>query len=187
MTTIPSILSESESRMKKSVEALKKELINVRTGRASPALLDGIDVLYYNTPTPINQVATITVPEARTIVIQPWDKQAMQDIEKAILKSDLGLTPNNDGKVIRINLPIPTEERRRELVKTVSKRVEDGHIAVRNIRRDGMDSIKAMEKDKDLSQDDSKRAQEQLQKLTDAYIQEMDTLRKEKEAEVMEI
>lgn len=187
MTTIPSILSESESRMKKSVEALKKELVNVRTGRASPALLDGIDVVYYNTPTPINQVATITVPEARTIVIQPWDKQAMQDIEKAILKSDLGLTPNNDGKVIRINLPIPTEERRRELVKTVSKRVEDGHIAVRNIRRDGMDSIKAMEKDKDLSQDDSKRAQEQLQKLTDTYIQEMDTLRKEKEAEVMEI
>ncbi|MBM3944369.1 MAG: ribosome recycling factor [SAR202 cluster bacterium] len=187
MTTIPAILSDSENRMKKSVETLKKELSGIRTGRASPALLEGITALYYGTPTPINQLATITTPEARVIVIQPWDKQAMKDIEKAILMSDLSLTPNNDGQVIRISIPIPTEERRRDLVKTVGKRVEDGHIAVRNIRREGMDKIKAMEKEKTLSQDDSKRGQEQLQKLTDTYVQAMDALRKDKEAEVLEI
>ena len=187
MTTVTTVLSDSESRMKKSVEALKKELTNIRTGRASPALLDAVEALYYGTPTPIAQMATITVPEARVIMIQPWDKQAMGDIEKAILKSDLGLTPNNDGQAIRVTLPIPTEERRRELVKTVSKRVEEGHISVRNIRRDGMDSIKAIQKNKELSEDDSRRAQDQLQKLTDTYIQFMDTLGNEKEAEVMEI
>jgi ribosome recycling factor len=187
MTTVPTLIADSEAKMKKSLEALRKELGTIRTGRASPALLEGVTVQYYGTPMPINQLGTITVPEARVLVIQPWDKQAMKDIEKGILASDLGLTPSNDGTVIRITLPIPTEERRRELVKTVGKRTEEGHIAVRNIRREGMDKFKAMEKNKELSEDQSKKAQEQLQRLTDSYIQKMDALRKEKEAEVMEV
>lgn len=187
MTTVSTLIVDSEAKMKKSLESLRKELASVRTGRASPALLEGVIVEYYGAPMPINQLATINVPEARVLLIQPWDKQALKDIEKGILASDLGLTPNNDGTVIRINIPVPTEERRRDLVKTVGKRTEEGHVAVRNIRREGMDRFKAMEKNKELSEDLSKKAQEQLQRLTDSYIQKMDALRKEKEAEVMEI
>jgi ribosome recycling factor len=187
MTTVPTLIADSEAKMKKSLESLRKELGTIRTGRASPTLLEGVTVQYYGTPMPLNQLGTITVPEARMLVIQPWDKQAMKDIEKGILASDLGLTPTNDGTVIRITLPVPTEERRRELVKTVGKRTEEGHIAVRNIRREGMDKFKAMEKSKELGEDQSKKAQEQLQRLTDSYIQKMDGLRKEREAEVMEV
>lgn len=187
MPTIPEILADAESRMKKSVEALTKELDSIRTGRASPVLLESVIVSYYGSPTPVNQLASISVPEARVLLIQPWDKQAIKDIEKGILASDLGLTPSNDGIVIRINLPIPTEERRRELVKMVGKRVEEGHVAVRNIRRDGIERLRLMEKNKELGQDEGRRAQDQLQRLTDTYIQKMDSLRKEKEAEVMEV
>ena len=187
MAEVEEILSETSSRMAKSVEALRRDLNSIRTGRASPALLENLRVAYYDVPTPLNQLASISVPEARVLLIQPWDKQSMKEVEKSILTSDLGLVPNNDGTVIRINIPTLTEERRRELVRLVGRKVEEAHVAVRNIRRDSLERFRAMERNKELSQDDGKRAQEQLQKLTDAHIGEMDTLRADKEAEVMEV
>ena len=142
---------------------------------------------YYGVPTPLNQLASISVPEPRVLMIQPWDKQAMKDVERSVLKSDLGLVPTNDGNVIRINIPTLTEERRRELVRLVGRRVEDGHVAVRNIRRDSLARFRGMEKSKELSQDESRRSQEQLQSLTERFIDQMDSLRADKEAEVMEV
>lgn len=187
MATVPEELAQTSSRMEKSVEALKREMGTVRTGRASPALVENIMVDYYGVPTPLNQIATVSVPEARTLMIQPWDKAAIKEVEKSILKTDLGLTPNNDGTVIRLNVPTLTEERRREMVRLVGRKVEEGHVAVRNIRRDSLERLREMERQKELSQDELHRAQEQLQKLTDSYSDQMNTIRKEKEAEVMEI
>jgi ribosome recycling factor len=142
---------------------------------------------YYGVPTPLNQLASISVPEPRVLMIQPWDKQAMKDVERSVLKSDLGLVPTNDGNVIRISIPTLTEERRRELVRLVGRRVEDGHVAVRNIRRDSLARFRGMERSKELSQDESRRSQEQIQSLTDRFIDQMDSLRADKEAEVMEV
>ena len=187
MATVEEILSDTDSRMQKSTEALKRELNTIRTGRASPALVENLMVDYYGVPTPISQLASISVPEARVLMIQPWDKQALKDVEKSILKSELGLTPNNDGNVVRINIPILTEERRRDLVKIVRRKVEEAHVAVRNVRRDSLERFREMEKAKDVSQDEGKRAQDQLQKLTDAYISQTDAQREEKESEVMEV
>lgn len=187
MTTTPEVLAETEARMKKSVEALTRELASIRTGRASPALVENITVDYYGVPTPMNQLASISVPEARVLTITPWDKQSMKEVEKSLMKSELGLVPNNDGSAIRINIPTLTEERRRDLVKIVARKVEEAHVAVRNIRRDSLESFRSMEKDKELSQDESRRAQEQLQRLTDAFIGQTNELREEKEAEVMEV
>ena len=187
MATATEVLAETDGRMRKSVEALGRELNSVRSGRASPALIENLTVEYYGTPTPLNQLASISVPEARVLMIQPWDKQGLADVERSILKSDLGLVPNSDGTVIRINIPTLTEERRRELVRLVGRKVEEGHISVRNIRRDSLEMIRGMEKDKALSQDDSRRAQDQLQQVTDRYIARMDALREDKEAEVMEV
>ena len=187
MATIEEVLSETDSRMTRSVEALKREMGTIRTGRASPTLVESLMVDYYGVPTPLNQLASISVPEARVIMIQPWDKQAMGDVEKGILKSDLGLMPNNDGTVIRINIPTPTEERRRELVRMVGRKVEEGLVSVRNVRRDSLEQYRKMEKDKDISQDEGRRAQEQLQNLTDGYSEQMSVLKAEKEAEVMEV
>ena len=187
MATVQEVLSDTSARMQRSVDALTKELNSIRTGRASPALVEELQVDYYGTPTPLNQLASISVPEARLLQIQPWDKQSLADVERGILKSDLGLVPNNDGTMIRINIPTLTEERRRDLVRLLAKRVEDAHVSVRNIRRDSLEGLRGMEKDKSLSQDDDRRAQEQLQDLTDAYIDKMDALRVEKEAEVMEV
>ena len=184
---VQEVLSEIESRMKRSVEALKRELSSIRTGRANPALVDNLMVDYYGVPTPLNQLASITIPEARVLMVQPWDKPSLADVEKAILKSDLGLVPNNDGAAIRMSIPTLTEERRRDLVRLVGRKVEDAHVAVRNIRRDGLERLRKMEKDKSLSSDDGKRAQEQLQALTDTYIGAMDDLREGKESEVMEV
>ena len=184
---VQEVLSETESRMKRSVEALKRELSSIRTGRANPALVDNLMVDYYGVPTPLNQLASITVPEARVLMVQPWDKPSLADVEKAILKSDLGLVPNNDGAVIRMSIPTLTEERRRDLVRLVGRKVEDAHVAVRNLRRDGLEQLRKMGKDKSLSSDEGKRAQEQLQALTDAYIGAMDDLREGKESEVMEV
>jgi ribosome recycling factor len=173
--------------MSKSVDALRRELNTIRTGRASPVLVETLMVDYYGVPTPLNQLASISVPEPRVLMIQPWDKQAMKDVERSVLKSDLGLVPTNDGNVIRISIPTLTEERRRELVRLVGRRVEDGHVAVRNIRRDSLARFRGMEKSKELSQDESRRSQEQIQSLTDRFIDQMDSLRADKEAEVMEV
>jgi ribosome recycling factor len=187
MPTIPEVLSDTDSRMRKSVEALKRELDSIRTGRASPALVENIMVDYYGVPTPLNQLASISAPETRVLMIQPWDKQSLKNVEKGILKSELGLVPSNDGNAIRIVLPILTEERRRELVRLVSRKVEDANVAIRNIRRDSLDRFREMERGKEISQDDARRAQEQLQKLTDSYVAQMNSLRRDKEAEVMEV
>ncbi len=184
---IDEVHSELKSSMDKSVDALQKDLKRIRTGRASLALLDGIMVNYYGSPTPINQLATLSIPEPRQIVIQPWDSQAVPDIEKAILKSELGLTPMNDGKVVRINLPPLTAERRKELVKLVRKMGEEFKVQLRNHRRDANEMYKEMKKDKEISEDDLHKAQEKVQKTTDEYISKIDGVTSQKESEIMEI
>lgn len=181
------LFSDAERRMQKAVEALKQDLGSIRTGRANAALLERISVDYYGTPTPINQVATISVPEARLLVIQPWDKKMLTDIEKAIQKSDLGINPNNDGQVIRLNIPPMNEERRRDLVKTLHKKLDEHKVAVRNIRRDVHDKLRDREKKKEVSEDELKRSTDRLQKLTDRFIDEMDKVGKTKELEILEV
>ena len=187
MATVPEVLSDTDSRMQKSVQALSKDLGSIRTGRASPAVVENILIDYYGVPTPLNQLASISVPEARVLMIQPWDKQSFKDVEKGILRSDLGLVPNSDGEVIRINIPGLTEERRRELVRLVGRKTEEAHVAARNIRRDSLERLREMERNKELSQDESRRAQEQLQKVTDTIIGQMDSLREKKGVEVLEV
>ena len=184
---IDKILTEAKVHMEKAVDALHTELMTIRTGRASPSLIERLHVEYYGVSTPLNQVATITVPEARLLVVQAWDKSAMPAIEKAILKSELGLNPTNDGKVIRVMIPYLSEERRKELIKLVHKKVEDGHVAVRNCRRDAMESLEKMEKAKEISEDECKRAKEKLQKLTDGYIEKVNDTGQAKEEEVLEV
>jgi ribosome recycling factor len=183
---IESIYQETRERMEKSIAALEKELKRVRTGRASLSLLDGIKVDYYGTPTPLNQMASLSVPESRLINIQPWDVSVIKDIEKAILKSSLGLTPSNDGKLIRIAIPPLTEERRKELVKVVNKMCEEGKISLRNIRRDSNENLKGLKKDGDISEDEAFKAQDQVQKITDEYTKQVDDICKEKEKEILE-
>jgi len=178
---------KTTERMEGAIDALKKEFGSVRTGRASLALLDGITVDYYGNPTPLQQVASLSVPESRQIVIQPWEQRVISEIEKAIMKSDLGLTPTNDGKVIRINIPPLTEERRRQLVKVVKKRAEEAKIAIRNIRRDSNEELKKLEKEQHLSEDDAKKFHAEIQKLTDASIAKVDEVLKHKENEIMEV
>ncbi len=180
------ILTSHEARMQKAIENLRHELASVRTGRASPSLLDRVTVEYYGVPTQVNALANISAPEPRLLVIAPFDKSTMGAIEKAILKSDLGLTPTNDGRVIRLAIPQLTEERRREMVKIVKKRTEEGKVALRNLRRDALEEIKKAEKDKQISEDDMKRGQERLQKLTDSYIAKADDVGQHKEQEIME-
>lgn len=174
-------------RMDKAIESLKKDIAGIRTGRASLGIFEGITVDYYGTPTPINQVATMSVPESRLIIIQPWDPKMIAEIEKAILKSDLGLNPSNDGKIIRIAIPPLTEERRKQIIKQVHKRVEEAKIAVRNIRRDSNDEVKKLEKEKKMSEDDAKKTLEEIQKLTDSYIKRTDEINSHKEKELMEV
>lgn len=185
--TIKEVLADAEARMAKSTDALKRELATIRTGRASPALLDKIRVDYYGVPTPVNQMANITASEARMLVIQPWERNQVGPIEKAILKSDLGLTPTNDGNAIRLAIPALTEERRHDLVKLVHKRVENGRISLRNIRRDAQEAIRTLEREKSISQDEMIRARDQLQKVTDAFIEQANAIGQEKEAEVLEV
>jgi len=183
---IESIYQETKDNMGKSINALKNEFNKVRTGRASLTILDGIRVDYYGTLTPLNQMATLAVPESRLITIQPWDVSVIKEIEKAILKSDLGLTPSNDGKIIRISIPPLTEERRKELVKVINKISEDHKIAVRNIRRDSNELLKGLKKDGDISEDDAFKAQDQVQKITDEHIKLIDDVNKDKEKEILE-
>lgn len=183
---IESIFQDTRESMEKSIVALKNELNRVRTGRASLSILDDIRVDYYGTLTPLDQMASLSVPEGRLITIQPWDVSIIKEIEKAILKSDLGLTPANDGKLVRISIPVLTEERRKQLVKVVQKKGEEHKIAVRNIRRDSNDLLKGLKKDSDISEDDAFRAQDQVQKITDEHIKRMDEICKEKEQEILE-
>jgi len=173
--------SEIESKMNKTIEVLKQNFSEVRAGRANPAILNRISVEYYGTPTPINQVAGISVPEARLIMIQPWDASILKDIEKAILASDIGINPNNDGKVIRLAFPELTEERRKELLKDIKKTAEEAKVAVRAIRRDGIDKAKAMQKNSEITEDDLRGAEDTIQKLTDRKIEEIDKVLAEKE------
>lgn len=181
------VITATTQKMEKSLEAFKQELTKIRTGRASLSLLDGIKVEAYGSPMPLNQVGTLTIPESRQIVIQPWDPQLMSGIEKAILKSELGLTPVNDGKVIRINIPQLTEERRKELVKVVKKIAEEYRVAVRNHRRDAIDILKKQKKNKEVSEDEQFRLQDEAQKETDSFIKKIDKVAAEKENEVMEV
>ena len=181
------IIKDAETRMKKSVANLKDEFNSMRTGRASTALFEKIKVDYYGQPTPLNQAATISAPEARLIVIQPWDKSLLGEIEKAIQKSELSVNPNNDGKVIRINIPPLTEDRRKELVKVAKNTAEQSKVAVRNIRRDANDELKKQAKDGDISEDEEKRGTDEIQKLTDKYTEEIDSLLESKEQEIMEV
>ena len=181
------VLGDAERRMQKAVEALKQDIASIRTGRASSALIERITVDYYGTPTPINQVASISIPDARLLVIQPWDRKLLTDIEKAIQKSDLGINPNNDGQVIRLAIPPLNEERRREMVKTLHKKLDEHKVAIRNVRRDAHDKFREREKKKELSEDELKRSTERLQKLTDRYIDEMDKVGKSKELEILEV
>jgi len=181
------VILEMAEKMDKSLDAFKHELTKIRTGRASLSLLDGIKVEAYGSSLPLNQVGTLTIPESRQIVIQPWDPQVTSAIEKAILKSELGLTPVNDGKVIRINIPQLTEERRKELVKVVKKVAEEYRVAVRNHRREAIDTLKKLKKDKELSEDEQFKLQDEAQKETDSYIAKIDKVAAEKESEVMEV
>lgn len=176
-----------EERMNKTLSVLEENFSEIRAGRANPAILNKITVEYYGVPTPINQVAGISVPEARLIVIQPWDVSVLKEIERAILASDIGLNPNNDGKVIRLSFPELTEERRKELVKDIKKIAEESKVAIRAIRRDGIDEAKAMEKESLITEDELKKAEDQIQKLTDKKIAEIDVITEKKEKEIMSI
>jgi ribosome recycling factor len=178
---------KTADRMDRTIEALRKEFSSIRTGRASLALLDGIMVNYYNTLTPLQQLASLSIPESRQMAIQPWDPKTIPDIEKAILKSDLGLTPMNDGKMIRMSIPLLTEERRKQLVKMVKKKAEEAKVAVRNIRRDTNEDLKKLEKEKHISEDEVKKAQDEIQKITDSHITRVDDVLANKEKEIMEV
>ena len=184
---IDDALLDATERMEKAAEALRRDLATIRTGRASPALVEHMKVDYYGTPTPLNQLATISTPEARLIVIQPWDRGSIGAVEKAILKSDIGLNPSNDGTVIRLAIPQLTEERRRDIAKQVRKRVEEARVEVRNIRRDCHDHIRRLEHEHEISQDDLHRAETDLQKLTDDHVKEIDKVGHEKEEEVLAV
>lgn len=183
---IDEIYQETKEGMGKTVAALKKELQRIRTGRASLSILDGIKVDYYGTPTPLNQMATLAVPEGRLITIQPWDVSVIKEVEKAILKSDLGLTPSNDGKILRIAIPPLTEERRKELVKVIHKICEEHKVTVRNTRRDSNELVKSLKKDSEISEDEAFRSQDEIQKITDEYIKLIDECYSEKEKEILE-
>ncbi|MDD3653060.1 MAG: ribosome recycling factor [Desulfotomaculaceae bacterium] len=184
---IKEIINDAEGNMKKTVDVIKKEFASLRAGRAVPALLDKISVNYYGVPTPVNQLANISVPEARLLVIQPWDKGVLHEIERAIMKSDLGITPTSDGAVIRLTIPQLTQERRTDLVKVVRKKAEEGRVAVRNLRRDTNEKLKVQQKDGKISEDELKRSQDEVQKLTDRYVKEIDGILSTKEQEIMQV
>jgi len=181
------VMDQAKDRMEKAIGAFTRELASIRAGRANASLLDRISVEYYGAPTPLNQMAGISVPEARLLVIQPYDKTTLGEIEKAIMKSDIGITPSNDGNIIRLAIPALTEERRKDLVKQVKKEAEDAKVAIRNVRRDANDDFKKLEKSGDITEDDLRRNGEEIQKLTDSQIERIDSIAKDKENEIMEI
>lgn len=187
MSVVEELLTANEAKMKKVTAHLKEDLAGLRAGRATPALLNKVTVDYYGTPTPVNQVANVTVPEPRMIVITPWDKSMIKDLSRAIMASDLGLTPNSDGTCIRLNMPMLTEERRKELVKTARKHTEEARVSVRNMRRDIIDGIKKAEKAKTITEDDAKDGQDKAQKLTDKLMKDIDSIIEAKEKEIMSV
>lgn len=180
-------LVDVEADMAKALDSVKRDLAGIRTGRANPGLVENLRVNYFGVPTPLKQLAAISAPEARLLVIQPFDRNTLNEIERTITTSDLGLVPNNDGRVIRLNIPSPTEERRRDLVRLMRKRVEEGRVAVRNLRRDALETLRGKEKAKEISQDEMKRTSESLQRLTDSYIAQVDQVGGAKEAELLEV
>ncbi|HEX7592909.1 MAG TPA: ribosome recycling factor [Anaerolineae bacterium] len=184
---IDEVKADAENKMKKTIDALKRELASIRTGRASPALLEPLKVEFYGVPTPLQQIAAVAAPEARLLTVKPYDPSTLSAIEKAILKSDLGITPMNDGKIIRLSIPALTEERRRDLTKVVHKHAEEAHIALRNVRRDGLKDLEDMEKEKMIAEDQHFKGKELLQELTDRYIALVDQIAKSKETEIMEV
>jgi ribosome recycling factor len=181
------VYKEAESRMKGAIQALEEDLAGIRTGRAHPALVEKLPIEYYGIPTPLNQLASISVPEPRSLLIRPFDASTLRGIERAIQTSDLGLTPNNDGKSIRLNLPQLTEERRRDLVKVVNNRIEEARVAIRNVRRDSIKDLREFEQEKMISEDEQHRGEEELQKITDRYIDEINAIGERKEKEILEV
>lgn len=181
------VKNQAQGKMEKAIQVLKKDLLTLRTGRANPAILDKVTVEYYGSEMPINQTANISAPDPRTLLVQPWDKSILNEIERAIMKAELGLTPTNDGNVIRITIPALTEERRTELVKLARKMGEETKVAIRNVRREANDELKKMEKNGEISEDTSRRGQEEIQKTTDRFIKEVDQVVSDKEKEIMEI
>ena len=182
-----SVLGETERKMDSSITALKRELSAIRTGRATPALIENVPVDYYGVPTPLNQIASISAPDSRAIMVQPWDKQALQEIEKSLIKSDMGFNPSNDGTIITVPIPPLTQERRQELVRLLKRRLEESKVSIRNVRRDGIDSLRKLERAKSISQDENRRTQEQLQKSTDNHVKIVDELGASKETEIMQV
>ena len=182
-----SVLGETERKMDSSISALKRELSAIRTGRATPALIENVPVDYYGVSTPLNQIASISTPDARAIMVQPWDKQALQEIEKSLIKSDMGFNPSNDGTIITVPIPPLTQERRQELVRLLKRKLEESKVSIRNVRRDGIDSLRKLERAKSISQDENRRTQEQLQKSTDNHVKIVDELGTSKETEIMQV
>ena len=182
-----SVLGETERKMDSSITALKRELSAIRTGRATPALIENVPVDYYGVSTPLNQIASISAPDTRAIMVQPWDKQALQEIEKSLIKSDMGFNPSNDGTIITVPIPPLTQERRQELVRLLKRKLEESKVSIRNVRRDGIDSLRKLERAKSISQDENRRTQEQLQKSTDNHVKIVDELGTSKETEIMQV
>ena len=181
------VLADVERRMNRSIEALERELATLRTGRATPSLVENINVDYYGSPTPLKQIASISAPDARAIMIQPWDRQALRDIERSLMQSEMGFNPSNDGNIITVPIPPLNQERRQELVRLLKRKIEEGKVSVRNVRRDGLESLRKLERDKAISQDQNRRSQDQLQKTTDSFIRSMDQVSTAKEAEIMQV
>ncbi len=185
--TPEAVLQEVERKMGRSREALQRELAALRTGRATPSLIENVAVDYYGSPTPLKQLASISAPDARAILVQPWDKQSLREIEKSLMRSDLGFNPSNDGNIITVPIPPLNQERRQELVRLLKRKIEEGKVSVRNVRRDGLETLRKLERDKAISQDQNRRSQEQLQKTTDAHIKDIDQVAAAKEAEIMQV
>jgi ribosome recycling factor len=185
--TPETVLSEVERKMDRAIDALRRELNSLRTGRATPALLENITIEYYGVPTPLKQIASISAPDARAILVQPWDKQSLREIERSLMKSEMGFNPSNDGNIITVPVPSLTQERRQELVRLLKRKIEEGKVSIRNVRRDGLETLRKMEKDKLISQDQNRRSQERLQKATDTHIKAVDEVAVSKEAEIMQV
>ena len=185
--TPETVLAEVEKKMDRSVDALRRELNSLRTGRATPSLIENVSVDYYGVPTPLKQIASISAPDARAILVQPWDKQSMKEIEKSLMKSEMGFNPSNDGNNITVPIPPLNRERRQELVRLLKRKIEDGKVSVRNVRRDGQDTLRKLERDKVISQDQNRRAQDQLQKSTDGHTKIIDQVGTAKETEIMQV
>ena len=185
--TMEAVLTEAERKMGQSIEAMRRDISTLRTGRATPALIEDLSVDYYGSPTPLKQIASISAPDARAIMVQPWDRQALRDIERSLTQSEMGFNPSNDGNVITVPIPPLTQERRQEMVRLLKRKAEDSKVAVRNVRREGVDSLRKMERDKSISQDENRRSQDTLQKTTDAHIKTIDEVATTKEGEIMEV